>query len=212
MEMMPPNVVFVASPNNRPETGWARIALRRFSQAPGTRWWCWTRPTSTTRANRCVAGVHAIRGWRFLRTLSKVGLAALRVGWLEGDEALLREVDKVRQPFNVSATSQAAAAAVLAEAWDDVREQVGTVVRERARLTEAIRGIAGCDVPPSSANFVWVGTPRPAAEVHAALLARGVLVRSFHGVAGRLASRLRITVGTSQENDALLDALRAALG
>jgi histidinol-phosphate aminotransferase len=146
-----------------------------------------------------------------LRTLSKVGLAALRIGWLEGDEALLREVDKVRQPFNVSATSQAAASAVLAEAWDEVREHVARVVQERERVTEAIGAIAGCDVLPSRANFVWVGTPRPAGDVHAALLARGILVRSFHAVGGRLANRLRMTIGTPAENVALLDALRAAV-
>jgi histidinol-phosphate aminotransferase len=112
----------------------------------------------------------------------------------------------------VSATSQAAAAAVLADAWDDVREHVAAVVLERARVTEAIQGMPGFEVPPSSANFVWVGTPRPAAELHAALLARGVLVRSFHGIGGRLASRLRITIGTPEQNDALLDALLVAVG
>jgi histidinol-phosphate aminotransferase len=70
--------------------------------------------------------------------------------------------------------------------------------------------MAGFAVVPSSANFVWVGTPRPAAEVHAALLARGVLVRSFHAAGGRLGNRLRMTIGTPAENDALLDALPAS--
>ena len=123
----------------------------------------------------------------------------------------MREVDKVRQPFNVSATSQAAAAAVLAEAWDEVRAHVAGVICERERVTAAIGAIPGFDVLPSSANFVWVGTPRPAAEVHAALLARGILVRSFHAAGGRLANRLRMTIGTAAENDALLEALRAAV-
>jgi len=59
-----------------------------------------------------------------LRTVSKIGLAALRVGWLETDSALAREIDKVRQPFNVSATSQAAATAVLEEGWEDRKSVV----------------------------------------------------------------------------------------
>ena len=158
----------------------------------------------------------SLRAWRarhprlaILRTLSKVGLAALRIGWLEADEALVREVDKVRQPFNVSATSQAAAAAVLAEAWAEVQAHVGAVVKERGRVEAAVRSMAGWDVVPSQANFVWVGTPGPAAEAHAQLLARGVLVRSFHASGGRLGNRLRLTIGTSAENDALLEALAA---
>lgn len=212
MEMMPPNVVFIASPNNPTGNRMSddRIAAVLASSGEAL--------VVLDEAYVDYAG-ESLRSWRaryprlaILRTLSKVGLAALRIGWLEGDEALVREVDKARQPFNVSATSQAAAAAVLADAWDDVREHVAAVVLERARVTEAIQGMPGFEVPPSSANFVWVGTPRPAAELHAALLARGVLVRSFHGIGGRLASRLRITIGTPEQNDALLDALLVAVG
>jgi histidinol-phosphate aminotransferase len=186
-EMMPPSVVFVASPNN--PTG-NRMSEDRIEALLG----CTGDALVVLDEAYVDYAGESLRGWRsrhprlaILRTLSKVGLAALRIGWLEGDEALVREVDKVRQPFNVSATSQAAAAAVLAEA------------------------MAGFDVLPSSANFVWVGTPRPAADVHAALLARGVLVRSFHATGGRLANRLRVTIGTPAENDALLEALRAAV-
>ncbi len=210
-EMLPPSVVFVASPNN--PTG-NRMSEERIAALLGA-----TGDALVVLDEAYVdyAG-ESLRTWRakhprlaILRTLSKVGLAALRIGWLEADEALVREVDKVRQPFNVSATSQAAAAAVLAEAWDDVRAHVARVVRERERVSAAMRAMAGVDVVPSSANFVWMGTPRPAADVHAALLARGILVRSFHGVGGRMANRLRVTIGAPAENDALLEALGIAV-
>jgi histidinol-phosphate aminotransferase len=211
MEMMPPNVVFIASPNNPSGNRMSEDRIEAVLASAGDAL------VVLDEAYVDYAG-ESLRGWRaryprlsILRTLSKVGLAALRIGWLEADEALVREVDKARQPFNLSATSQAAAAAVLAEAWDDLREHVAGVVRERGRVTQAIRGMAGFDVPTSSANFVWVGTPRPAAQMHAALLARGVLVRSFHGVGGRMANRLRITIGTPDQNDVLLEALRAAV-
>ncbi len=211
VEMMPPSVVFIASPNN--PTG-NRMSVERIEALLA----CTGDALVVVDEAYVDYAGESLRGLRatyprlaILRTLSKVGLAALRIGWLEGDQALLREVDKVRQPFNVSATSQAAAAAVLAEAWDEVREHVARVVQERERVTEAIGAIAGCDVLPSHANFVWVATPRPAVDVHAALLARGILVRSFHAVGGRLANRLRITIGTPAENTALLDALRAAV-
>jgi histidinol-phosphate aminotransferase len=208
MEMTRPSVVFVASPNNPTGNRVSEDRLEALLAAAGDALFV------LDEAYVDFAGA-SLRGWRarfprlaVLRTLSKVGLAALRIGWLEADEALVREVDKVRQPFNVSATSQAAAAAVLAEAWDDVGAHVAGVVSERGRVGEAIAAMPGFEVTPSQANFLWVGTPRPAAEVHASLLARGVLVRSFHAAGGRLAQRLRVTIGTPADNDALLEALR----
>jgi histidinol-phosphate aminotransferase len=209
MEMMRPSVVFVASPNNPTGNRVSADRLEALLAQAGDALFV------LDEAYVDYAG-DSLRGWRaryprlaVMRTLSKVGLAALRLGWIEADEALVREVDKVRQPFNVSATSQAIAAAVLAEAWEDVQAHVAQVVRMRGRLAAALGGMPGFDVTPSDANFLWVGTPRPAAQVHEALLARGVLVRSFHAAGGRLANRLRITVGTPAENDALLEALAA---
>ena len=105
--------------------------------------------------------------------MSKVGLAALRVGWLEADAELVREIDKARQPFNVSATSQAAAAAVLLEAWAAVEDEIARVVRERARVAAEISGLSGFSVTPSAANFLWVRTERPAREIVDALSGAG---------------------------------------
>ena len=117
----------------------------------------------------------------------------------------------MRQPFNVSAVCQAAAAAVLAEAWDEVTAHVQAIVRERERMAEALRTMPGLEVTPSAANFLWLETPRPAAEVQAALAARGILVRSFHAAGGRLAKRLRVTIGDPAQNDELLESLRAVV-
>jgi histidinol-phosphate aminotransferase len=133
------------------------------------------------------------------------------VGWLEADPALVRELDKVRQPFNLSATSQAAARAVLDDGWDHVIAATAKIVRERALVASALAALPGVEATASDANFVWVKVTRPAEEVHAALAARGVLVRSFHASGGRLARQLRITIGRSEENARMLDALRQAI-
>ena len=209
IEMTRPSVVFVASPNNPTGNRMSEDRLESLLAAAADAL------VVLDEAYVDYAG-ESLRSWRarhprlaVLRTLSKVGLAALRIGWLEAEEALVREVDKVRQPFNVSATSQAAAAAVLAEAWTEVEAHVAGVVKERARVESAVRSLGAWDVVPSQANFVWVGTPGPAADAHAQLLARGVLVRSFHASGGRLANRLRLTIGTPAENDALIEALAA---
>jgi histidinol-phosphate aminotransferase len=144
-----------------------------------------------------------------LRTLSKVGLAGLRVGYLVGDEALIAELEKIRLPYNVNAYSQAAATVILRHR-DLLLTQVRQIVAERERLAAALRVLPGLTVFPSEANFLLVRTARPAREVFRGLLDRGILVRDF-GEAPYLRDCLRITVGTPEENDALLLALRALL-
>lgn len=211
--MMRPNVVFVASPNNptgnRVDDGRLRDVIGAASGAF----------TIVDEAYVDYAEEGSVRGWReehpalgLLRTLSKIGLAALRVGWLEADGALVAELDKVRQPFNLSATSQAAAAAVLEDAWDDVCANVARVVKARTELAAAIGAIDGFSVTPSSANFLWVKAPGPVGAIFEALVKDGVLVRSFHSAGGRLGAQLRVTVGTDSDNDALVSALRRARG
>jgi histidinol-phosphate aminotransferase len=210
--MMQPSVVFVASPNN--PTG-NRVSEDRLADIVGA-----TAPgaagafTVVDEAYVDYCG-GSLRPWRdthghlgILRTLSKIGLAALRIGWLEADEGLVREIDKVRQPFNVSATSQVAAAAVLESAWEDVRADVLGVTERRDALARAIGELDGFGVTPSAANFLWVRTPISAEAAFEALARKGILVRSFHKSGGRLKDQLRITIGTDAEHDRLLAALR----
>lgn len=207
VEMVRPNVVYVASPNN--PTG-NRMSEARVGALLDT---ATEALVVIDEAYVDYAGA-SVRAWRaryrnlaILRTLSKVGLAALRVGWVEIDADLAREMDKVRQPFNLSATSQAAATAVLENGWGAIEELVATVRSERARVSSTVAALEGFSVAPSDANFLWVGTPAPAERVWAALVRKGVLVRSFHARGGRLARQLRITIGTRASNDRALEAL-----
>jgi histidinol-phosphate aminotransferase len=78
-------------------------------------------------------------------------------------------------------------------------------------VTRALADVAELDVVPSAANFLWLGTRRPAAQVQADLLQRGVLVRSFHASGGRMAHRMRVTIGSPVENDLFLAALPVCL-
>lgn len=207
MGVVVPNVVFIASPNNPTGNRMSDERLERLLDLAGDA------IVIVDEAYVDYAGrsVRELRAGRprlgILRTLSKVGLAALRIGWLEADSALVREIDKARQPFNVSATSQAAAAAALERGWDAIQALARQVRSERERMQHAISSIEGFTVTPSDANFLWVGTPAPASEVWEALVRKGVLVRSFHRMGGRMAMRLRITIGRRDENDAALEAL-----
>ena len=149
-----------------------------------------------------------------MRTLSKIGMAALRVGWIAASPAIATEVEKVRPPYNVGSLNQRAAEWLLghARAWLDARAH--EVVLERTRLVTALRALPGLRVFDTEANLVMVRVGAPldgkASIVWQQLASRGVLVRNFDRP-GPMAGCLRITVGTPAENDHLLAALRAIL-
>jgi histidinol-phosphate aminotransferase len=144
-----------------------------------------------------------------LRTLSKVGLAGIRLGMLCGSPALVEEINKIRPPYNVNALSQAAARVVLGHG-EVVARQAATLVAERERVLAALAGMRGVTAFPSHANFFLMRTARPGDRVHQGLVDRGILVRNFSR-APYLADCLRVTVGTPEENDAFLAALAALL-
>ncbi len=146
-----------------------------------------------------------------MRTVSKMGLAGLRLGYLAGPPELLAEVDKVRLPYNVNALTQASAAFALRHhaAWD---EQTASIRAEREELYAALSALHGITPYPSDANFILVRTaPGRAGAVFQGLLDRGVLIKQLNGTHPLLADCLRITIGTPHENARLLEALEAAL-
>ncbi len=141
-----------------------------------------------------------------LRTLSKIGLAALRVGYLVADSALIRELDKVRLPFNLNALSQAMAEAALL--GGSLSGPVRAIISGRERLYEELLKIPGARPYPSEANFVFFKVP-DADAVHQKLLRHGVLIRNMNSV---VRGALRVTVGTPEENDLFIDALKKIMG
>jgi histidinol-phosphate aminotransferase len=144
-----------------------------------------------------------------MRTVSKLGLAGVRLGYAAGPPEWIRELDKVRPPYNVGVLTQAVAERVLAHA-DVLEAQACAIREERGRLQAALVTMPGVTVFPSAANFLLVRVP-DAPAAFAGLKARRVLVRSFHGAHPLLQHCLRITVGTPEENAALLAALRASV-
>ena len=144
-----------------------------------------------------------------MRTVSKMGLAGLRLGLLAGPAAWLDEFDKVRLPYNINVLTQASADFALRhKAVFD--EQTVRIRAERARLGGQIGRLDGVTVFPSEANFLLVRTPPGRASVwFDGLRERGVLIKNLDGAHPLLADCLRPTVGTPAENDALLAALAA---
>jgi histidinol-phosphate aminotransferase len=140
-----------------------------------------------------------------LRTLSKAwGLAGLRVGFMVAQPEVAAAVRKVVTPFSTSAAAQAAALAALRQDTE-MRRRCDLVIAERDRLTTAVRKLVVSEVPDSQANFVWLPLGDRSVEFGQACEARGVIVRPFPG------EGVRVTVGTSAENDAFLAAAESAL-
>jgi histidinol-phosphate aminotransferase len=144
-----------------------------------------------------------------MRTVSKLGLAGVRLGYAAAAPEWIREFDKVRPPYNVSVLTQFVADRVLAHVGA-LESQAERIRAERVALTEHLRDLQGVDVFPSEANFVLVRVAN-ADAVHERLKARKILVRNFNGSHPLLAGCLRLTVGTPGENQLLLDALTASL-
>lgn len=141
-----------------------------------------------------------------MKTLSKVGLAALRLGILIASEEIVSEVNKVRLPFNINSLSQACAMEVLGNAGL-MNRWTGSIARERDRLMGDMASIRGVRVLPSEANFILFKVNDPGG-VYRKLLKRGILVRNLNGV---VRGALRVTVGSPDENTAFLDALQAVM-
>ena len=148
----------------------------------------------------------ATPGLFVMRSLSKVGLAGLRLGALVGTRDAIAEIDKVRLPWNVSAVASALGCAALA-CPDFIERRVRAVVELRDGLEASLRTIPGLVVYPSDANFLLVRVPVDASEVARRLLQRGVLVKDVSRP-GLLERCLRITVGTTSENERCVSALR----
>ncbi|AGA91457.1 histidinol-phosphate aminotransferase [Thioflavicoccus mobilis 8321] len=146
-----------------------------------------------------------------MRTVSKMGLAGLRLGYLAGAPALLAEVDKVRLPYNVNVLTQASVTLALRHrARFD--EQCRTIREERVTLMAALTALAGVKPFASEANFILIRLPEGrATQVFEALKASGILVKNLDGAHPQLADCLRVTVGRPEENRAFVTALSAAV-
>jgi len=144
-----------------------------------------------------------------MRTLSKFGLAGVRLGYLIGPEALVAEVDKARPPYNVSVLNAEAALFALEHEAEFTR-QAHVIKSERERLQKALATMPGVKSYPSQANMILVRVP-DAAAVFTGLKERGILIKNVSGMHGLLAHCVRLTVGLPSENDAMIAALQSIL-
>ena len=146
-----------------------------------------------------------------LRTVSKMGLAGLRLGLLAGPAEWLGEIDKTRLPYNINVLTQVSALFALRHKTmlDKQTQQIRT---DRAKLFASLQALDGVKPFPSEANFILFESPRGDADrIFAALKQKGVLIKNLSASGAPLRDCLRVTVGRAEENQAFLQALKCAL-
>ncbi|MBN2457276.1 MAG: histidinol-phosphate transaminase [Sedimentisphaerales bacterium] len=159
--------------------------------------------------DNCTELIKDFKNVLIIRSMSKgYGLAGIRFGYAIAQPSLIAGLMKVKDSYNVNTVSIAAAAAAIKD-QKYFRRNIEKTKKERERLTEQLRQL-GFTVPKSHANFVLAeNSGYKAAEIYDKLLQRDILVR-FFPVPG-LENKLRITIGTSRQNDILLDNLKEIL-
>lgn len=203
-----PAVVFLACPNNPTGNLLERKAvLRILDAAPGL--------VVLDEAYHSFAGETFMGDLPdhprllVMRTLSKVGLAGLRIGVLAGAPEWLAELNKLRLPYNINVLSQASAGFILQHAAV-LDEQAARIRDDREWLYGQLAALPGVRVWPSRANFLLLRVA-DAGAVDAALKAERILIKNLHGVHPSLDNCLRVTVSTGEENRLFLNALQRAM-
>lgn len=208
VEQHQPALIFIAYPNNPSGNLFDADAIARIIHAaPGL--------VIVDEAYHAFAGrsfmprLAEFPNLLVMRTVSKLGLAGLRLGLLAGHGAWLHHVDKVRLPYNVNVLTQLAATEVL-QHRDVLEAQAAAIRSERTRLLTELRRLPGVEAYASEANFILFRVTK-ADQVFSGLKQRGVLIKNLHGTHPLLADCLRVTVGTPAENTQFLSALTAIL-
>jgi histidinol-phosphate aminotransferase len=207
-----PAIVFLAYPNNPTANLWDDAVIGRIVEAVGRQGKglvvfdeAYQPFSSRTWMDRMPRHEHVL----VMRTLSKFGLAGVRLGYMAGASALIAEIDKVRPPYNVSVLNAEATLFALEHA-DEFARQAAILRTERERLLAVLKALPGVRPYPSEANMVLVRVP-DAKVTFDGMKQRGVLVKNVSGLHPLLANCLRLTVGTPEENILMIDALKASL-
>lgn len=199
-----PAVVFLAYPNNPTGPRYARAEVEAIlAAAPGLVVVDEAYTAFADDSFMNLAGQHP--KLLVMRTVSKLGLAGIRLGYAAGPADWIAEFDKVRPPYNINVLTQAACHVAL-DHLAVFETQAAILRQERGRLLAALAAMPGVTVFPSEANFVLARVP-DAPHSFAALKAKGILIKNLHGGHPLLNHCLRFTVGTPAENDRVLAAL-----
>jgi histidinol-phosphate aminotransferase len=203
-----PAIVYIAYPNNPTANLWDDAVIEKIiAAAPGLVVIdeAYQPFASKSYINRIAQHPHVL----LMRTLSKFGLAGVRLGYLMGPKALIAEIDKVRPPYNISVLNYECALFALEHA-EVFAAQAQEIRAQRAILLEALQALPGVKTWKSDANMILLRVP-DAQKTFEGMRERKVLVKNVSKMHPLLADCLRLTVGTADENRQMLAALKESL-
>ena len=210
IEQHQPSIVYIAYPNNPTANLWDDAAIEKIVEAQGAQGGlvvfdeAYQPFSSRSYIDRIAHRSHVL----LMRTLSKFGLAGVRIGYMIGPKALIAEIDKVRPPYNISSLNCECALFALEHA--EVFDQQADALREqRGEVLKSLRATDGVKTWNSDANMILIRVADAAATFEG-MKARGVLIKNVSRMHPLLANCLRLTVGTPQENVQMLAALKAS--
>ncbi len=205
-----PAVVFLAYPNNPTGNLFDAVAIERIlASAPGL---VVVDEAYAPYADASfMSKIPEFGHLLVMRTLSKLGLAGLRLGFLAGGKDWIDQLDKIRLPYNINVLTRISAEFAL-EKQTVFDGQVRCLLRDRQWLAEALAKLDAIRVYDSHANFILIKLLRhEAPRIFQELKAAGILVKNLHPAGGPLAHCLRITVGTPEENQRFIEDLERLL-
>ena len=206
-----PAITYLAYPNNPTANLWDDVAIENIIDAVGKQGGlvvmdeAYQPFASRSYIHRIAQHSHVL----LMRTLSKFGLAGVRLGYMMGPKALMAEIDKVRPPYNISVLNCECALFAL-ENQAVFKAQAIDLIKQRAMLLGALGKLPGVKCWNSDANMTLVRVP-DAAQTFEGMKAQGVLVKNVSKMHPLLANCLRLTVGTADENLLMLAALEKSL-
>ncbi|NNL99833.1 MAG: histidinol-phosphate transaminase [Gammaproteobacteria bacterium] len=201
-----PSLIFIATPNNPTGRLFERDVLRELAGAADGL-------IVIDEAYQRFAGGSLMGEFAgadnvvFMQTLSKIGLAGLRLGALVGPRPWLAQLDKVRLPYNINSLSERSAVFALSH-QSLIEEQAARIIAERERVLAAMQAVYGVQVWPSATNFLMFRLAGAAEDFHRYLIEQRILIKKLHGAQALLKDCLRVTIGRPDENELFLAALR----
>jgi histidinol-phosphate aminotransferase len=210
-----PAITYLAYPNNPTANLWDAAVIKRIIAACAMYGGlvvmdeAYQPFSSKSWMNEIKAAPEANANVLLMRTLSKFGLAGVRLGYMSGPQALIAEIDKLRPPYNISVLNAECALFAL-ENSEAFKLQALEICAQRAMLLEAIAKLPSLKAYPSDANMILVRMP-DADAAFAHLKAQGILVKNISKMHPLLKNCLRLTVGTPDENKQMLKALASNL-
>lgn len=142
----------------------------------------------------------------FLKTLSKLGMASIRLGFLIGQPDIIAQLDKVRLPYNVNSLSQVAAGFFL-DNGGEFSKQINEIIQRREELYKGLKKIKWIRPYPSQANFIFFSCAFNSNRIYNRLVAEGIVVKNMN-IPPRMPNCMRVTVGSKKENEAFLKTLK----